>query len=70
LAAGDDYELCLCVPEEREPAALNLGRELGCGLTPVGVIEAATGLRCILPDGGELAAPPAGYDHFASHGED
>ncbi len=69
LAAGDDYELCVCVPPEREPTALKLGLELGCGLTPVGVIEALPGLRCILPDGGELAAP-LGYDHFFAHGED
>jgi thiamine-monophosphate kinase len=67
LAAGDDYELCVCVPEAGEQAALNLGAELGCGLTQVGVIEAAPGLRCMLPDGGELTAP-LGYDHFSPHG--
>ena len=69
LAAGDDYELCLCVPPERESAALKLGRQLGCDLTPVGVIETVPGLRCILPDGGELAVP-TGYDHFSRHGGD
>jgi thiamine-monophosphate kinase len=68
LAAGDDYELCVCVPPEQEAAALRLGRELGCGLTLVGIIEAEPGLRCRLPSGGVLAAP-LGYDHFSPHGE-
>ncbi len=68
LAAGDDYELCVCVPAGLEAAALRLGRDLGCGLTAVGVIETEPGLRCFLPDGGALAAP-LGYDHFSPHGE-
>jgi thiamine-monophosphate kinase len=64
LAAGDDYELCLSVPPDRQGEVEALGAELACGLTWVGMIERRAGVRCRWPDGGVDEAP-TGYDHFA-----
>lgn len=69
LAGGDDYELCICAPPEHRAELVRLGRELGCGMAVIGVVETAPGLRCRLPDGSLLTAP-SGYDHFSPHGRD
>ncbi len=63
LSAGDDYELCLTVPAEREPRLKELCTELSCPVTRIGTIDPAPGLRCLGRDGSPLAGG-AGYDHF------
>ncbi len=68
LAAGDDYELCVTVPANRQAAVEALAGELPAGLHWVGTIERAAGIRLVLPDGTLLDHAPAGYDHFARDG--
>lgn len=65
LAAGDDYELCVTVPAERQGEVEALADQLPGGLTWVGMMEACPGLRVILPDGQQIDDVPSGYDHFA-----
>lgn len=65
MAAGDDYELCITVPERRQAEVERLAGELDCGLTWIGMIEAQAGLRALLPNGEILDQLPAGFDHFA-----
>lgn len=65
LSAGDDYELCITVPAERQGEIEALAAELPGGLTWIGMMEQASGLRVVLPDGTRTDAVPAGYDHFA-----
>lgn len=65
LAGGDDYELCVTVAPVRAPHVERLGERLACGLTWIGTIEAAPGLRCLRPDGGLQQQPSRGWDHFA-----
>jgi thiamine-monophosphate kinase len=64
LAAGDDYELCVTVPAARQAEIEAVGAAFGCGLTWVGTVERAPGVRCLLPDGSLLSGAPAGWDHF------
>jgi thiamine-monophosphate kinase len=64
LTAGDDYELCVTVPPERQGAAERAAAEAGCELTWIGMIEAQRGLRCSLADGTDITPSAAGYRHF------
>lgn len=64
LSAGDDYELCFTIPEARQGDLEVLASSLPCGLSWIGVIDKAQGLRCIDADGQQLAVA-AGFDHFA-----
>ncbi|BBL75479.1 thiamine-phosphate kinase [Methylomagnum ishizawai] len=64
LGAGDDYELCFTVPEDRRD---ELARRLaGAGLAafPIGRIEAEPGLR-LLKEGRLIDLNPSGYEHFS-----
>jgi thiamine-monophosphate kinase len=67
LSAGDDYELCITVPEARQGEVEAIGQALGCGLTWIGSVDRAPGLRCLGEDGTMLDAA-AGYDHFGGDG--
>jgi len=64
LAAGDDYELCFCVPEQKCTQVTALTERLGIRLQAVGQIRPEAGLRCLLEDGSVRDLGQAGYDHF------
>lgn len=64
LASGDDYELCLTVAPEHGRALEGRFRELDAPLYRIGVVEAGSGIRCQLPDGGLLGPLSGGYEHF------
>ena len=66
LSAGDDYELCVTVPEVRQAEIEALAADLPGDLTWIGMMEACPGLRVVLPDGQQTDAIPSGYDHFAN----
>ncbi len=62
LAGGDDYELCLVLPE-RQIAPMR--RLLDCRLTVIGTIQAAPGLRLVDASGRAVTSEGyAGWDHF------
>jgi len=61
LGGGDDYELCIVVPETAFAA---LADALDCPLTAVGRIEAEPGLRLVDGVGTPVAADYHGWDHF------
>lgn len=62
LAGGDDYELCLTLPQTAYRA---LAAELDCTLTPIGEIQAGTGLDVVDTDGSVLPVTDyPGWDHF------
>lgn len=54
LSGGDDYELCICLPENA----------LIDGLTVIGRIEAEPGCRVVESNGSEIRIDSLGYDHF------
>lgn len=62
-AGGDDYELCVCLPEA---ALAGVAARVDCPLRPIGRIEAQPGLRLVDAHGTPLAPRKAGYDHFIS----
>lgn len=64
LSAGDDYELCFAVPEQRCAVLENRLARFACPVTAIGMIEAQPGIRCYR-SGGEPYQPAAtGYKHF------
>ncbi len=63
LGGGDDYELLMAVPGEREAALVAAAAACGVGVTRVGRFEAGDGVRVVL--GGEaLGVALAGWSHF------
>ena len=63
LANGDDYELCLTVPEKNIAALEKL--EPACGFHRIGVIESEPGLRIIDEAGKPYLPQETGHNHFA-----
>ena len=61
LAGGDDYELCMAVPENALDA---LAAALDCDLTVVGCIQAQPGLRLVDAAGEAVTLQQPGWDHF------
>jgi len=64
LAAGDDYELCFCVPEQERARIMALTERLGIRIQAVGRIRPEAGLRCLREDGSVRDLGQSGYDHF------
>jgi len=64
LGAGDDYELCFTVPQERLPAVAELAAQLGISVTRIGWTETTPGLRCRDAHGEIQTVAGLGYDHF------
>jgi len=64
LAGGDDYELCFTVAPEKSALAEERLAGLPGGCTAIGVVEAATGLRCLREDGSACPVARSGYQHF------
>jgi thiamine-monophosphate kinase len=64
LCAGDDYELCFTAAPERRAYVEELFRAFACGVTCIGVIESAPGVRCEMHDGRAFVPAQRGYDHF------
>ncbi len=65
LSAGDDYELLLTVPGERQAAFEAAMREQAVPVTWVGMIESGAGVRAQYPDGQIDEGVAKGHDHFA-----
>ena len=66
LASGDDYELCFTIPAERAPELPAISEALRLAITPIGLVEAKPGLRCLRGDGSLWTHTTTGYDHFAN----
>lgn len=65
LAGGDDYELAFTAPPAARDAVLAASRAAGTGVTRVGVVEAAPGVRLADAAGEVLDARYRSFDHFA-----
>jgi thiamine-monophosphate kinase len=64
LAGGDDYELLFSAPASAAAAVVAAAREAGVGVTRIGCIEQAAGLRLLDADGRALADGFGSFDHF------
>jgi len=65
LAGGDDYELLFTAPAERDADVRAAGASVGVAVTPIGCIDAASGLRVHDAAGQAIAVDGRGFDHFA-----
>lgn len=63
VSAGDDYELCFCLPAEHAPVLEQRAREIGTRVTHIGYADRGRGVRCVRPDG-SLYTGKSGYAHF------
>ncbi|MES9945979.1 MAG: thiamine-phosphate kinase [Candidatus Thiodiazotropha sp.] len=68
IAGGDDYELCFTLPAEHRDQVAAISRRSGVNMTPIGIIEAQRGLRCLQGDGSLWTTGRTGYEHFSSRG--
>ncbi len=65
LASGDDYELCVTVPQQNEALLSAIKAKLECNLTRVGEVVSGSGVSCIQADGTALTFSCSGYQHFS-----
>ena len=61
---GDDYELCLSLPPEREKEAKARAEKAGVSLTRIGRVVEGEGIQLVSATGERTAYEPAGYNHF------
>lgn len=64
LSAGDDYELCVCVPPQSEREAMKRMAALGLRFTRIGELVAGKGIVLRSPDGSLQTPSWQGYNHF------
>ncbi len=64
VAAGDDYELCLTIPPDKEPLLQAIQADLDCDLVRVGEVVSGSGVTCVQCDGGAVLELDSGYQHF------
>jgi thiamine-monophosphate kinase len=64
LTGGDDYELALAVPAEREAALVAHASAQGVVVTRIGRFCDGAGVRVLSADGTPLALPRGGWSHF------
>jgi thiamine-monophosphate kinase len=65
LCGGDDYELCITVPDYQQGTLGILSKNFECGLHLIGRCTEKPGLLCALPSGEPWTPARSGYDHFA-----
>lgn len=65
LTGGDDYELVFTAPQHQRDAVAQAAAQAGVGVTHIGQIDAAPGLRLLDAQGHEQAMPGRAFDHFA-----
>ncbi|MEH6358292.1 MAG: thiamine-phosphate kinase [Pseudomonadales bacterium] len=64
LSAGDDYELCFCVPPEKSDKLASIAEQTGVPLCQIGVITAEKGVSVLDENGLSMSLPLTGYQHF------
>ncbi|MEJ1339615.1 MAG: thiamine-phosphate kinase [Candidatus Sedimenticola sp. (ex Thyasira tokunagai)] len=64
LAAGDDYELCLTVPDHRREVFESLASDMDVELTLIGRVEEGSGVRIVDGSGEVVSIRRQGFEHF------
>jgi len=64
LGAGDDYELCCCIPKRHWPEVQASLASIPCEVTRIGVITETPGIGCYRKDGSPYTPAITGYLHF------
>ncbi len=63
-AGGDDYELLFTAPPDAADAVRAVGSRLGLPVSPIGRIEAGSGVRLVDSAGRAIPVEAPGYRHF------
>jgi len=66
MQAGDDYELCFTVPEDKQAELEDIRIEMDLPITYIGITEPRKGLHLMMPDGSLETLDIEGYEHFRS----
>ncbi len=64
LGGGDDYEILFTAPPALLGAIAGLARRLDLPLTVIGRMTGGSGVRIVVPDGGDLVLDTPGFRHF------
>jgi thiamine-monophosphate kinase len=64
LTAGDEYELALTVPEDKQQELQKKAAAFDVPLTLIGRVVSGTRVKCIDADGQEIEIKTTGYQHF------
>lgn len=64
LNAGEDYELCFTIPQEKQNQLEKIVTALDCDVHSVGEIVATPGLSILDPQGQPMTVKKKGYEHF------
>ncbi|MBE7211180.1 MAG: thiamine-phosphate kinase, partial [Gluconacetobacter diazotrophicus] len=64
LTGGDDYELLLAVPPEREGELVATANRLDVPVTRIGAFRPGTGVTVLDANGEALAFDRPGWSHF------
>lgn len=64
LGGGDDYELCMTIPEEKQAPVLLLAETMSLPLTCIGMVQQGDELRIIDACGKRYRFDTPGYEHF------
>lgn len=64
LGGGDDYELCMVLPESLSPSLASLAESMDLPLTCIGRIDSGDDLRIIDAKGQRYVIDMPGYEHF------
>jgi thiamine-monophosphate kinase len=65
VAGGDDYELCVTLPQADRAEVADIAAGLGLPITRIGQIAAQPGLRCLESNGNSWSPLHLGFDHFS-----
>ena len=68
LGGGDDYELCMTLPEALSPSLVSLAESMDLPLTCVGRIGSGDELRILDASGQRYVLDTSGYEHFDNNG--
>lgn len=66
LSGGDDYQLCFCIPENKQIQFEKVIKTNNILVTCIGEIEEHAGVRCLL-ENKEIAIREMGYQHFTNN---
>ncbi len=65
LCGGEDYELLFTLPVDREEELRGSWEDAEVSFTLIGrLVGEEQGITMVLPDGGRIAMPAGGHDHF------
>jgi thiamine-monophosphate kinase len=71
IKGGDDYELCFCVPKDKQAQLETVSSNFECNITHIGEITESKELQCLDENGNIVSSSmpgiTQGFDHFVKN---